>query len=351
MIFYMYETIRNPKAARKAAPTRRRSAGKRLYPVGCSERTWLLARCGVPLAANVPERRRRSLEAKAGTWTPPEDDVRPKEGIDTNLAERASFTRIQYGSMDTKAYRRGDREKIRYRVSSQSSLAFFDGSRLELSEARKESPRARRKGHRALETPRMAAYKKTQIGLGPIWSFLTRAASFWFPISGGLGRHAARLPIYRWQGIGRRYRLSPLSASLPRESASPSISDSILVRTLRRLRLKGFCTISCAISKALLFFCGTRAWFIELSSLRSASSDIEELTDTSSPATRLNLIPMNLYGRSLKGPLRTPFQRISIILNTLFYHLYTGFAIPSASYGRVSGHRICHGNKVSITYA
>ncbi len=347
----MHETIRNPKAARKAAPTRHRAAEKRLYPVGHSEEAWLFARLGVPLAANVPERRRGSLEAKAGTRTSPENDVRPKTGIDTNFAERTSFAWIQYRSVDPKAHCRGDREKVRHRVSSQSSLAFFDESWLELPEARKESPRARRKGHPALETLRMAAYKKTRIGLGPIWSFLTKAAFSWFPISGELGHHAAKHLISPWRAIGLRYRLSPLLASLPKESVFPSISDSILVRTSRRLRLKGFCTISCAILKVRLFFCGIRARFIGLPLLKNVLTGITESARTSFPVMRPNLIPLNLYGHSLKGLPRIPFQRTLIILSTLFYRLYTGFAILSVSCGHVSGHRICPGNRVFITYA
>ena len=347
----MYETIRNPKAARKAAPTRHRTAEKRLYSVGRSEETWLFARLSVSLAANVPERRRGSLEAKASTGTSAKADAWSKEGIDTHFVKRASFAWIQYRPMDPKAHCRGNREEVRYRLSSQPPLAFFDRFGVELPEARKESQRARRSCHTALETLQMAAYKKTRIGLEPIWSFLTKAASSWFPTSGGLGRHAVKLPISPWRETGQRYRQYPPSAFLQKESVPLCIYDSILVRTLRRLRLKGSCTISCVISRVRLFFCGIKAWFIELPSLRTAFNGIEELTGTSFPAMRPNLILLNLYGRSLKGLPPIPFQRIWIILNTLFYHRCIGSAILNGSYGRVSGHRICHGDSVSITYA
>lgn len=346
----MHETIRNPKAARKAAPTRHRAAEKRLYPVGRSEKTWLFAGFGIPLAANVPERRRGSIEAKAGTWTPAKADARPKENIDTNFAERASFAWIQYRPMDTKAYCRGDREKVRYRVSSQSSLALSNSSRLELPEARKASQRARRKGHPALETLQMAAYKKTRIGLEPISYFLTKAAFSWSLISGVPGRHAVKHPISPWRGIGRRYRRYPLSASLRKESEPPCIYDSILVKILKRHKLKGSCTIFCVILRVLLFFCGIKVKFIGPPSLRSVLKSIAGLTRISSPATHPNLTLLNLYGRSLRGLPRTLFQRICIILKTLFCHLCAGFAILSVSCGHVSGHRICPGDRISITY-
>jgi hypothetical protein len=351
MVYYMHETIRNPKAARKAAPTRHRAAGKRLYPVGRSEKTWLFTGLSVPLAANVPERRRGSLEAKAGTGTSAKADAQPKENINANFAERASFARVQYRPMDPKTHCRGDREKVRDRVSSQSPLAFFDSSWLELPEAREESPRARREGHRALETLRMAAYKKTRIGLEPISYFLTKAAFSWFPISDGLGRPAVKHHIFPWQETGRRYRPYPPSAFLQKEREPVSIYDSILIRTLKRLKSKGFCTISCDISKALLFSCGIEACLIGLLSLRSVSESMPGLMRTSFPAMRPNLIPLNLYGHSLKGLLPILFQRIWVILKTLSYRLCTGFAIPSVSCGHVSGHRICLGGRISITYA
>ena len=324
---------------------------KRLSPVGRSEKTWLFAGFGVPLAANVPERRRGSLEAKTGTGTPAKTDARPKEGIDTNFAKRASFAWIQYRPMDTKAYRRGDREKVRYRISSQSSLAFSDRLGLELPEARKASQRARRKGHTALETLRMAAYKKTQIRLAPIWYFLTRAAFSWFPISGVPGRRVDKLPISPWLGIGRRYRRYPPSASLQKESAPLCIYDSILVKTLKRRKLKGSCTIFCVILRVGLFFCGIKVRFIGPPSLRSVLKSIAGLTRISFPAMRPNLTPLNLYGHSSRGLQQTLFQKISIILKTPFYHLCAGFAILSVSCGHVSGHRICPGDRVSITYA
>jgi hypothetical protein len=66
---------------------------------------------------------------------------------------------------------------------------------------------------------------------------------------------------------------------------------------------------------------------------------------------RPNLTPLNLYGRNLKGLLRILFQRISIILKELFYHLCAGYAILSVSCGHASGHLICPGDNISITYA
>ena len=347
----MHETIWDPKATRKAAPTRHRAAGKRLYPVGRSEKTWLFAGFGVPLAANVPERRRGILEAKACAWTSAKTDARPKTDIDTNFTKRASFARIQYRPMDPKAHCRGNREKVRYRVSSQSPLAFSDRLGLELPEAREESPGTRREGHTALETLRMAAYKKTRIWLEPIWSFLTRAVSSWFLISGGLGRHAVKHPISPSRGIGRRYLRYPPSVFLRKEREPVFIYDFIPVKISRRLKSRGFCTISCVISGVRLFFCGIRAWLIELPWLKNVLRSIAELMHTSFPVMRPSLILLNLYGHSLKGLPLTLFQRISIILKALSYRLYTGFATLSVSYGHVSGHRICPGNRISITYA
>lgn len=347
----MHETIWNPKATRKAAPTRHRAAEARLYSVGSGKGARMFSKFGLSLAADVPARRRRSHEGKAGTGASAKTNAWPKEGIDTHFAKRASFARIPHRLVDSKACCRGDREKIRCRVSSQSSLAFSNGSRLELPEARKESSRARRSCHPALETLRMAAYKKTQIGLAPIWSFLTRAASFWFPISGVLGRRGDKLPICLWREIGQKYRQYPLLASLPKESASPCTSDSIPVKTSKRRKSKGFCTIFCVILRARLFFYGIRVWFIELPLLRNALNSITESTRISFPVMRLNLTLPNLYGRSLKELLRTLFPRIWSILKMPFYHLCVGFAIRSVSYGHVSGHRICLGDRVSITYA
>lgn len=347
----MHETIWNPKATRKAAPTRHRAAERRLYSVGSSKEARLFGKFGLSLAADVPARRRRSHEGKAGTGASAKTDAWPKEVIDTNFTKRASFAWIPHRFVDPKAYCRGDREKVRCRVSSQSSLALSNGTGLELPEARKAGQRVRREGDTALETLRMAAYKKTRIGLAPIWYFLTKAASFWFPISGAHGRRGVKLPICLSREIGQRYRQYPPLAFLPKESASPCTSDSIPVKTSRHRKSKGFCTISCVILMARLFFCGIRAWFIELPLLRNVLNSIIESTRISFPVMRLNLTLLNLYGRSLKELLRTLFPRIWSILKTPFYRPCVGFAIRSVSYGHASGHRICPGDRVSITYA
>lgn len=347
----MHETIRNPKTARKAAPTRHRAAEKRLYSVGSSKEARLFGKFGLSLAADVPARRRRSHEGKAGTGASAKTDAWPKEGIDTNFAKRGSFAWIPHRPMDPKACCRSDKEKVWYRVSSQSSLAFSNGARLELPEARKASQRARRESHTALETLRMAAYKKTRIGLVPIWSFLTRAASSWFPISGAHGRRGDKLPICLLRETGQRYRLSLPSASLLKENVSPSTSDSILLKTSKRRRSNGFCTTFCAILGGLLFFCGIRARFIGLVWSRNALNAIKELPPISFPAMRPNLTPMSLYGLSLKGLRQTPFPRIWFILKRTFFRHCVGFVIPNVSYGRAYGLQIYHGGSFSITYA
>lgn len=345
------ETIWNPKAARKAAPTRNRTAEKRLYLVGSSEKARLFSRLGLSLAADVPGRRRSSHEGKAGTGASAKADAWPKEDIDTNSAERSSFVRIPYRVMDAKTCGRSDREKIRHSISSESFMAFSNGSRMELPEARKTSQRARRESHTALEAVRMAAYKKKPIGLVLILSFLTKAASCWFPISDAHGRHGGKLPIFLWRGIGRKYRLFPLSVFLLKESALPSISDSMLLKTSRRRKLKDFCTTLGDILEDMLFFCGIRVRFTKPVWLRNVLQRIKKLAPISFPAMPLNLIPLNLYGLSLKGPLQTPYPRIWVILKRPSFQHCTGFVIPSVFYGLAYGLRICHGNKISITYA
>ena len=351
MVYYMYETIRNPKAARKAAPTRHRAAEKRLYFVGSSKETWLFSRLGVSLARDVSARRRGSHETKASTRPSTKTESWPETSLDTNFAKRASFAGIFHRFMDHKTRRRSNRETVRSGLSPQPSLALSNRSGLELPETREASQRTRRKSHTALEALQMAAYKKTLIGLAPIWSFLTRAASSWFPISDVHGRRGDRLLICLWQEIGRRCRQSLPSASLLKESALPCIFDSIPIRISRRLKLNDFCTTLCVILKARLFFCGIRAWFTELAWLRDVLNGIKESALISSLGMRLNLTPLNLYGRSLKGLLRTQFQRIWIILKKFFFRRYIGFVTPNVSYVHVYGHQICHGDRISITYA
>lgn len=351
MLYFMHETIWNPKTARKAPPTRHRAAAKRLHPVGRSEETWLFTELGVSVARNVPERRRESAKSKIGTWTSSQTEARPEKSFDANLAKRGTLDGIPHRPVDHEACCRGNRKAIWREISPQSPLAPSDRPGLELPEARKESPRTRRKSHTALETPQMAAYKKTQIGLVPIWYFLTKAAFFWFPISGAPGHRGDRLPACLWRVIGRRYRLFPPSAYLLKESAPPCISGSIPVKTSKHRKSNDFCTIFCVISKVLLFSCGIRVWFIGLAWLRSALGAIKESMHISFQVMRLNLTLLNSYGRNLKGLLLTPFPKIWLILKMSCVHLYTGFAIHNGSCGHVYGLRICHGGNVSIVYA
>ena len=351
MVYYMHETIRNPKAARKAAPARHRAAEKKLYLVGCSKENRLFSKFGISLARDVSARRRRSHETKASARPSTKTESWPETSLDTNFAKRPSFAGISHRFMDHKTRRRSNRETVRRGLSPQPSLAFSNRSGLELPETREASQRTRRKSHTALETLQMAAYKKTRIELAPIWSFLTRAASSWFPISGVHGRRGDRLLICLWQEIGRRCRQSLPSVPLLKESALPCIFASIPIRISRRRKLNDFCTISCVILKVRLFFCGIRAWFIGLVWLRDVLNVIKESTLISSLGMRLNLTPLNLYGRSLKGLLQTLFQRIWIILKKSFFRRCVGFVTPNVSYGHVYGHQICHGDRISITYA
>lgn len=347
----MHETIWNPKATRKAAPTRHRAAAKWLHSVGRSEEARLFTGFGVRLAQDVPGRRRGSFEAKAGAGTSPKDDARPEANIDATSTKRASFTWVQYRPMDPKARCRGNREKVWDKVPPQSPLAFSNGSGLELSEAPKESPGTRRKSHTALETLRMAAYKKTLIESAPISYFLTKAASFWFPISDAHGRRVDKPHICPWQAIGRRYRLFRPSAYPLKEDVLHCIPDSIPVETSKRRRLSDFCIIFCVILRVLSFSCGIRAWFIGLAWLRSASGAIKELKLISFPAMLLNLIPLNSYGRNLKGLPPTLFRRIWFTLKMSCVRPYAGFAIHSVSCGHAYGPRICHGDRMFVTYA
>ena len=347
----MHETIRNPKAARKAAPTRHRAAERRLYLVGCSKEDRLLSKFGVSLATDVPARRRGSHETKAGTRSSAKTEGWPETGINTTFAEGGSFAGVPHRSMDPKARRRSDRETVWRGVPPQSSLALSDCSGLELPETRKASQRTRRSGHTALETLQMAAYKKTPIGLVPIWSFLTRAVSSWFPISGVPGRRGDRLLVSLWQETGRRCRPYPPSVYLPKENALPCTFVSIPIKISKRRKLNDFCTISHVILKDLLFSCGIRAWFIGLAWLNGVSNVIKESRPISFPGMRLNLTLLNLYGRSLKELPRTPFPRIWFILKKSFFRPCTGFVTPNVSYGHVYGHQICHGDRISITYA
>ncbi len=347
----MYETIWNPKTARKAAPTRHRAAEKWLYPVGSSEETWIFSKFGISLAQDVSGRRRGGHEVKAGAGTSSQVKEQSGTSFNANPAERGSFVGISHRLMDSKACRRSDRKAIRRGIPPQSPLAFSNGLGLELSEARKTGQRTRRRSHTALETLQMAAYKKTPIGLAPIWSFLTRAASSWFLISDAHGRRGGKLHICLWLETGRRYRLFPLSVSLQKENALPCISGFITAKMYARRRLNNSCAISRGILRDQLFSCGIEACLIGLAWLNGVLIAIKELLLISFRDTHLSLIPLNLYGHSLKGLPQTLCQKIWIILKKSFFYHYAEFVTPNASCGRAYGLRNYHGNSISITYA
>jgi hypothetical protein len=118
-----------------------------------------------------------------------------------------------------------------------------------------------------------------------------------------------------------------------------------------RRRLNGFCVISRDILKDRLFSCGIEARLIGLVWLKDASTAIKELSPISFPDMRPNLIPLNLYGRSLKELPETLCRKIWIILKKSFFHHCAEFVTPSVSYGRAYGLRSYPGSNVSITYA
>lgn len=347
----MNETKRNPKTTRAKTPTCHRSFKKRVQFVGSIKENRLFSKLGIPLATDVQTRWRGVLEIKAGARKTDKTEAQSKTCSNPDFTKRCTCLWLPNGPMDHKASSRSNRETIRGRIPSESSMAFSNLARMELPETGEASAGARRGSHSALETLQMAIYKKTQNGLVPIWCFLTKAVFCLYQVSVAPGRLGGKPLTCLWQAIGLKYPPFLQSVFLPKETMLLFISSFIPVKTYVLQKWNDFCVIFFITLKDLLCSFGIAVGFTEPRLLQDFLYVTKGLVPISSQAILRNLILMNLYGLNLKELLRMLSPKICLILNGHYSHLYKEFVILKSSYGHASVLPICHGNDLSITFA
>jgi hypothetical protein len=153
------------------------------------------------------------------------------------------------------------------------------------------------------------------------------------------------------QATGRKYRLFLPSAYLQKENELPCTASFIPIKTFVRRKYRHFFGISSNISMGISFSYGIAVWFTEQVLSKGLLKRITGLKLISFLAMLRNLIRMNSFGITLKMQLRMLFQKIWFTLKSSLLNLIEDCVIHKNCCGRVFVHQICHGNKLSITYA
>ena len=189
---------------------------------------------------------------------------------------------------------------------------------LELPEAGKTSPGERRRSGTTVETPDMAAYKKSPGNLKSRSFSSTRAASRLSLVSERPGVFAARLRSSRWLDTGPRYPRSRRSVFPLAENTLGFTSASTPPEISGGLRPWDSSGISSNILSVDLSFSGTEAPFTSPDRSSDSLKIIPESWPTTSPRTPRNSTLPNLSGlTSSARPLTASLETLPTLRGSL----------------------------------
>jgi len=182
-----HETNGNRQAAGEAPPAGSPSAEGGQESAGDRPRRRGLGQFRVPMVSSLPQT--WSERAESNTYSRPTAQTiswrtQSSAGTAPGGTHRVG---VQNRFVDAEADRPRHLQRIRRSLPPLPRLEALDSAGLELPEARTPGPSARREGHRALETPSVALYKKRRKDLGPIWSSSMRVGSSSSPTWRGPG--------------------------------------------------------------------------------------------------------------------------------------------------------------------
>lgn len=351
MLYWFHATLWKPEATRKAPPKGCRVAEKRMEAVGGSQEDWLFSEFRVLMAPGVREEGRSGALVQTGSRKASQAFRPPEASVDPDSFKGGPKLRVPHRSLDPEAGGGSDRAKVWSLLPSASCVAGLDWSGVELPETREAGAGAGRGGHRPLETIPMAAYKKTPKGLEPTWSFWMSPAFCLSPMFVGLGRPRGKRLSCDAPATGARSRPFRRSVFLRRRDGLPSMPISIPIKTSKTARWRSFWDICSDTCGGRFFSCGITAEYIAGMPSENASVNILACAPNDFPIMPRNSIRPNLFGTILSALWPTAFQEIWSVSKSSWILRSSSCANHATCFGRVFGHPICPGNKLSITYA
>ena len=304
-----------------------RAIGERFDPGGRGPSGERLGILGLPLEQDACGGRTGGLGAQAHAGSAPK-----AEGRRTPAPPRIAFTgglgvRFCQRSVDPEAYRQGDSQRVRRKVSPQPCLASAARVQLVLPGSRAPSAATRRKGHRPLEAVSLAAYKKRRYDLGPIWPFSMKVAFCSSRPAGGLGGHAGRLPSFAIATNTTAFR--PWLPLPSRRSASIWGFTSASNRTTSKVSTWppscGNCSITCGGTSSSF---GTKGAITKDRTWPGCGKTTGACISSGSPATPRNSIPPSRSGTISRDTRPTACPATAKISATTFMPILAVSAAP-----------------------
>lgn len=274
------------------------------------------------------------IPAQGQTWLTSNTCSRPtvpviregKEIIGETAGARATGGGILDRRVDIEADRGNDPDRIRRSLPSWACMeGVAERNGVELPEAGATRVRTKRRGHRALETLRMAGYKKTLANLVPIWPFWMKAASCLSRMSARRGHPKGRHRTFI-TGTGttesRPFRRSPSR----RDAIGSDCIFTFTLPTLPPMRWLLSC-MPCFDTCADTFSCcGTAARFIGDSPSKSSFARILVSTPFAFRLMLRNLTLTSSSGRKPNMISPTALQKTSMISTLVWIKASDGSA-------------------------
>lgn len=318
-------------------------------PLG-SCHSWSLSEFSCEMAPIISNRGKRGASPEDNTWTP-STAVSTRQGEDCrHFGKRALGGGLHDKSMDTAACGRGNRAGVWYPIHVKQSVEIDACSWMELSEAREESPRARRWSDSALEALSVATYKKRLIGWVLTWYSLMRAGFPCSPMLPARGRLEVRRLCCVLLGTGQKFLRYLLLVFPLGASALLSTQPFIPGRISGLPRWPNFSAILLDISGNTSFFSGIEVGCIGQVLSGSFCTGILEFTCIIFLLMLLSLILMSLFGRNSKGPCQM-LSPMTWEISVGFFAIHSGgCAVHNVFYGLAYEHLNYRGlNLVPIT--
>ena len=255
---------------------------------------------GLSVAAGSARARAIRVEGGAGFGASPKTARRRLRAALGPAGEGCRGVWFFQRSVDLETDRRGNSQRIRDHLSSESPLATSAPRGLVLSGAGASSRPARRSSHRSLETLPVASYKKRRDDLGPIWFVLMKAAFFSFPVVGERGGRRGRRPSCGTTTNTTAFPLWRPSGCRPFANVWDCIFASSRGTSVRSMSPHSS-VFFCDVFVARLFCCGTMAAFTKDRIWLNCDRIIPGFTLSGSPAMHQNSIQSSRSGTTSRG--------------------------------------------------
>ncbi len=351
MIYWPNETPWNPKGAGTAAPASHPALGSKDKAGRYRKEAGLFDSLRPPLESGTKNPRTERTGFQTRSRTSAEIKRAPEAVIGKGSLKRRPKERLFHGALDTASDRPGNRETLRSFLPPGTRMESSPFHGLELSEAGKTGPGERRGKGKAVETPYLAAYKKSLGSLKSLSFSSTKAVSRLSLASERPGVFAARLRSLKSPVTGRRSLRSRRSVSPPAENTLDSTFVFTSPRISGAVKPWDFSAIFSSTLNGDSFSSGIEAPSTSRGRSNVSLRTTSESEPFTSPRTPRNLILPNSSGPTSSARRLTVFPETPPTLKGALRNRLADWEALRDFSGLVSEPLNFHGNRDNITFA